>query len=33
VVGTVLVLVALAASGAPAVRASRADPNSALRSE
>ena len=32
-VGAVLVLVALAASGAPAVRASRADPNSALRSE
>ena len=32
-VGAVLVLVALVASGAPAVRASRADPNSALRSE
>jgi len=32
-VGAVLVLVALAASGAPAVRASRADPNAALRSE
>jgi putative ABC transport system permease protein len=33
VVASVLVLVALAASAAPALRAARADPNSALRSE